>query len=136
MAAEIETAIWLALKSRLDAPPLAGFAKAWPAAVFAPSGDAFLDVSLTAAMPMRVTIPSGPNERNGTLNIAYVAPINQDASVYQQAAGTIAAHFHEDLQMRYGQVCVRITSAPHVVQGFRDGAWWRTPVIIPWHCVA
>lgn len=132
MAAAIETSIWLALRSRIETLPFTpGLAMAFPASVFQPSGP-YIAVGGVSAAPERVMVNRGAHERNGTLSLTHVAPLGQDASVYVQAAATIAAHFPDDLRIRYGDACVRVTAWPSIPGGYRDGGWWHEPVLIPW----
>lgn len=134
----VETAIWLALRSRIATLSLSpALPIAWPASTYAPtSGTAFLAVDHVTFAPERVLIGKGEHERTGMLSLSHVAPLGQDAAVYVETAGKIAAHFPEDLQMKYGDVCVRVVSKPHVMDGYRDGAWFRTPINIRWRTSA
>ena len=131
----IETKILLALKSRIQSIP-GGLAIAYPADVFTPGAAAYIAVGRVNIAPERVFVASGAHERTGTLTLSHVAPIGQDQAVYEEAGATIAAHFHADLCMNFQGVAVRIVSASHVVDGYRDGAWWRTPVNVFWRCGA
>ena len=131
----IETKIWLALKSRIQSIP-GGLAIAYPADVFAPGAAAYIAVGRVNIAPERVFVASGAHERRGTLTLSHVAPIGQDQAVYEEAGATIAAHFPADLCINFQGVAVKIVSAPHVIDGYRDGAWWRTPVNVFWRCGA
>lgn len=131
----IETKIWLALKSRIQSLP-GGLVVAYPASVYSPGSVAYIAVGRVTIPPKRTYVGRGKHERAGTLTLSHVAPIGQDVAVYEEAGATIAAHFPEDAKLAYGSICVRIVSAPHVVDGFREGVWWRTPVNISWRCSA
>jgi len=131
----VETKIWLALKARVQSLPSDLFVS-YPASVYRPGKDAYIAVGRAIVAPRRVYIKRGKHERTGTLTLSHVAPIGQDLAVYEEAAAAIAAHFPEDANLEYSDVCVRIVSAPHVVEGFREGGWWRTPVNISWRCSA
>lgn len=131
----IETQIWLALRQRIETLP-GGLPFAWPASVYQPGADAYLAVGRVTITPQRVFVAAGPHERTGTLIITHVAPLGQDVDVYDEAAAQIAGHFPEDLCMAYQSVRVRVVSAPHVMDGFRENGWWRTPVVIRWRCAA
>ena len=133
--AHIETEIWLALKDRIETIP-GGLFIHYPGAVVAPTDAPFLAVGRVTARPDRVMISRGQHWLTGSITVSYVAPIGQDQSVYIEQGGIIAAHFPEDLRMKYGAACVRVVSYPHVIDGYRDGAWWRTPVNIRWRCAA
>lgn len=131
-----ETEIWLAIKPRVQ--DAAGtLAIAWPAEDFAPvPGVPFLQVTNVINRPARLSIQRGAHDRTGTLALVLVYPLGQAVEVSLECAGQIAAHFPEDLKLRYGETCVRIETAPHVLDGFRDGAWWRTPINIFWRSFA
>lgn len=129
----VETEIWLALKSRILTLPFVPILQtAYPGSTFTPGSTPYIAVGRVNLAPRRVLVGKGQHERNGTLILSYVASIGQDLAVYEEVAGKIAAHFEEDTRMKYGGTCVRITEKPHVVEGFRDEGWWRTPVNIPW----
>ena len=129
----IETELWLALKSRIETLPFTPeLPIAYPGSVYTPGSGAFIAVGEATAAPRRVFVGKGKDDRAGTLTLVHAAKIGQDASVYKEAAGIIAAHFGEDTQMRYGLTCVRVVAAPHVVAGYQDNGWWRTPVNIRW----
>lgn len=131
----IETKIWMALKSRIQSIP-GGLAIAYPADVYTPTDAAYIAVGRVNIAPERVFVASGAHERRGTLTLSHVAPIGQDQAVYEEAGAKIAAHFPADLCMSFQGVAVRIVSASHVVDGYRDGAWFRTPVNVFWRCGA
>jgi len=131
----IETKIWLALKSRIQSLP-GGLAIAYPASVYSPGGAAYIAVSRITVAPKRVYVAKGKHDRTGTLTLAHVSPLGQDVAVYEEAAAAIAAHFPEDECLIFQDIRVRVVAAPHVVEGFRDKVWWRTPVNIAWRCSA
>ena len=131
----IETKIWLALKSRIQSIP-GGLAIAYPADVFTPGAAAYIAVGRVNIAPERVFVASGAHERRGTLTLSHVAPIGQDQAVYEEAGAKIAAHFPADLCMNFQGIAVKVVSASHVVDGYRDGAWWRTPVNVFWRASA
>ena len=133
--AEVETKIWMALKSRIQSIP-GGLAIAYPADVFTPGAAAYIAVGRVNIAPERVFVALGSHERRGTLTLSHVAPIGQDQAVYEEAGAKIAAHFPADLCINLQGVAVKIVSAPHVIDGYRDGAWWRTPVNVFWRCGA
>lgn len=131
----IETELWLAIKARLETAT--DLPIAWPAADYQPkAGCAFLQVTNVINRPARLSIQRGAHDRSGTLALVLVYPLGQAVEVSLECAGQIAAQFPEDLKLRYGATCVRIETAPHVLDGFRDGAWWRTPINIFWRSFA
>lgn len=131
----VETKIWMALKSRI-ATITGGLAIAYPADVYTPTDAAYIAVGRVNIAPERVFVASGAHERRGTLTLSHVAPIGHDQAVYEEAGAKIAAHFPADLCMNFQGVAVRIVSASHVVDGYRDGSWWRTPVNVFWRASA
>ena len=141
MSAGIETSIWLALKARIDTLPLA-YPKAWPGQTFqVPSSGGlpqpFLRVGRVSADPMRLFLGDGePHRRTGSLMVTLVHPLGQAVAVYDQIAAGIAEHFIDGTQMRYGAVCVAVSSCPHVQEGYEDTGYWTVPVRIPWRCFA
>lgn len=138
-----EVKIWLALKSRIDTLPL-DLAKAWPAETFTPphSNDRLLPyirVGSVTVDPLPVQIANGkPHVRTGILTLTLVHPMMSGYSlpVYNQIAGTIAEHFADGTEMRYDNVCVKVTARPHVQPGYEDNGYYTIPVSIPWRTVA
>lgn len=143
MKAKVETAIWLALKLRVESLPL-DYAKAWPSQVFAvPHGGVppmplpYLRIGRISVAPVRRLIAAGkPHERTGSLMITLVYPVGQEVHVYDQLAGTIANYFKDGTQMNHEGVCVTVASYPHVQEGYEDNGYWTVPVRIPWRCFA
>lgn len=133
----VETSIWLALRARIATLSLTPAVDiAWPASTYAPDKKPYIAVGRASIEPRRVLVGKGSHDRTGTLTLSYVRRIGQDAAVYIEQAGVIAAHFEEHTRMRHGDVCVRISAKPHVVDGYRDEGWWRTPVNIRWQTFA
>lgn len=138
-----EVKIWLALRARIESLPLS-FAKAWPAETFTPphSGSLlspYIRVGTVTVDPLPVQIATGkPHVRTGTLILTLVHPLRNGYTmpVYNQYAGTIAEHFSDGTEMRYDNVCVRVTAQPHVQPGYEDNGYWTIPVSIPWRTVA
>ncbi len=141
MSALTETSIWLALKGRVQSLPLS-YSKAWPGQTFeVPHTDTtllpYLRIGRVSVSPTRILIaPGKPHDRNGSLMITLVHPLGQDVSVYDQIGATIANHFKDGTEMRYGNVCVSVTDYPHVQEGYEDNGYWTVPVRVPWRCFA
>lgn len=143
MNAKVETAIWLALKARVESLPL-DYAKAWPSQVFTvphngvpPLPQPYLRIGRVSVAPVRRLIAAGKaHERTGSLMITLVHPLGQETHVYAQLAGTIADHFKDGTQMNYAGVCVTVMSYPHAQEGYEDNGYWAVPVRIPWRCFA
>lgn len=141
MAANIETSIWLAIKSRIDTL-LPAYQKAYPGQVFTPpkSGTTllpYLRIGRVTATPSRLFVGDGkPYQRTGFIIVTLVHPLGQDVSVYDQIAGKISDHFNDETKMRYGNICVSVPSYPQVVEGHEDNGYWTCPVRIPWKTFA
>lgn len=131
----VETAIWMALRQRVEALPLE-LPIAWPGEVFEPGSAAYLAVQNIVARPARALMSAGPHDRTGTLQIMTMHPIGTRYEVTQEAAGQIAEHFPCDLRLTFGGVSVRVTEAPHVSDGYREDAYWQTPVRVRWQAWA
>lgn len=137
MTAKTETAIWLALKSRINTIPGA-LPIAWPGQTFTPPGvSPYLRIGRVTAAPAPQLIDYGkPHWRTGSIIVTLVHPLGQDISVYDQIAAGIAEHFPDGTQMHYGRICVTVPDYPHVQEGFEDDGYWTVPVTIPWRCFA
>lgn len=135
----IESSIWLALRSRIESLPLP-FARAWPGVTFllSPGLRPYLRVGRVSATPVRLMIDNNqPHERTGAVIITLVHPLDQPTvSVYDQYASEIAAWFAEGTTMRWGAICVTVSSYPHVQEGYEDSGFWNVPVSISWRCFA
>ncbi len=132
----VETQIWLALKSGIDSLGLT-LPIAWPAEKFTAVTSGYIRVGTVSAAPNPELIATGKKHtRRGFLMLTLVMPLGQDSSVFVDLAGQIAEHFKEGETVHYGSVCVTITSAPHVMDGYEDGGYWNVPVRIPWRTFA
>ena len=132
----VETQIWLALKSGIDSLPLS-YRIAWPAKAFTATTGGYIRVGHVSSAPNPELIANGKKHtRRGFLMLTLVMPISYDTSVFTDQAGQIAEHFKDGATVRYGSVCVTITSAPHVMDGYEDGGYWNVPVRIPWRTFA
>lgn len=137
MIAKVETAIWLALKGRVESLGL-GYPFAWVGEKFEPPHNdsqllPFVRVGRVSVPPSRVLIKPGRKQiRTGVLMLTLVYPMGQETKVYDQLGATIAEHFREGTEMRYESVCVSVEFAPHVQEGYQDNGYWTVPVRIPW----
>lgn len=138
-APSTETAIWLALRGRVESLVLTpAYPVAWPNETFAPVAQ-YIEVQHLPNSSDRIMIRSGGKRRyQGILQISVMAPLNQNAAVSTELAGLIASHFAEDMVLRYGAVAVRVTKRPDTAQGMRDdkASRWMTPVTIFYECFA
>lgn len=145
----VEAKIWRAIRARINSIPLP-YDKAWPAEPYEPPYiggqlSPYLRIGRVTVDPLPVFIGSGKkHERTGTLIVTLVHPLLAVADghegtytdTYDDYAGRIAQHFADGTEMRYDNVCVRVSSQPHVQPGFEDNAYWQVPVSIPWRTFA
>lgn len=139
--AEVSTAIWMALKERIEL--IQGWAIAWPAMSppYAPDGKThFLAVSITTAPPSRLFINRrNISARTGTLSISVMQPIQEPAvQIYNERAAKVAAHFDipDNAPLVYDGVKVSAPEQPHVADGYRDNGYWRIPVNVGFRAFA
>lgn len=143
MSITTESAIWQALRSRVESLPMP-YSKAWPGETFeVPHANGlpqpFLRIGRVSVAPVRQLIaPGKPHQRTGSLIVTLCVPVNYWKRVdpSDQTAGAIADHFRDGTQMAFGGVCVSVTDYPHVGEGYLEGAYWETTVRIPWRCFA
>lgn len=133
----INTKIWMALRSGVQGLPISPMPEiAWPGSTFEPvAGSPFLAIGEVYTAPRRAVINRAVMDRSGSITVTAVWPIGQDPAVYREISGKIADHFTGrclafqgvklTLQSEGGQVA-------YAAAGYRDGGWWRTPVICPW----
>lgn len=127
----VETAIWQALRRRVETLPLS-FPVIWPGETDSSGGRHLLVTTITTP-PARLLIGAGKHERMGTLQIMLRTPLKSVRyEVEKEAAGIIAEYFPVNLRMRFENVCARVTAAPEVSDGFRDEGFWTTPVRVRW----
>lgn len=136
MDAAVETKIWLALKSRIATLGM-NIPVLMPAEKHIQPTTEYIRVGRVTIDPSRVLIANGKKyERTGFLMLTLVSPLHSNIEVFDNKAGKIAMHFADGKSMQYSDVCVTVTSYPHVVDGYEDGNYWNTPVRIPWRCFA
>lgn len=132
--------IWLALRPKIESLSLGSvlwpvWPIAWPGSDYAPvAGVPFLSIAKLSNQPIRRVINRPISDRTGVLVIGAVMPIGQDPAVYEDCAGRIVDAFQGCIY-RNG-VTLQLMSAngatAYPSDGYRDGAWWRVPVSIPW----
>jgi hypothetical protein len=131
-------AIGAALKARLGtfaftpAVPIA-----WPNKDFTPPTGAearYLRVDFVRAPNERLTI-KGRHRRSGSVVVTVASRANNGSGEGDGLADAVATHFPVDLILQAGTERLRITAEPSIRDGFLDGAFWRTPVIIPWEVI-
>jgi hypothetical protein len=67
------------------------------------------------------------HRRAGSVVITIASRVNNGSGEGDGLADAVAAHFAADLRFQG----IRITSSPSIREGFVDGGYWRTPVVIP-----
>lgn len=139
----IESQIWLALKSRIDAlvtNPL--MTKYEPGQVVDPSGAPFILLSDIRNDHQRWSINRQSNgrvahARSGTLILSVQWPLANPVSHTQlvEIGGDIASHFPADTLMRWNSTCLRVTRDADVQQPYVDGVYRVVVVRVLWSTV-
>lgn len=131
-----EMKIWMALRGVLH-DEVSAIAKVEGVTNHGTNPGTFITVSNIVAPPVRMHLKAGgPHVRTGILTLVFVAPIGLTREFYDDKAYKIADMFPEGRKISYDGVCVEITNEPHVIEGYRDGGDWRTPVTINWRTFA
>jgi len=141
MTATIDTQYWMAIKARIQSAAGA-LPVAWPVDTvpFTPpvSGSKLLPFIAVgdAQTANRVLIDDEAEpERTGIVSLAYVAPLGYTHEWYIQQASGFLAYFRPNGIARFQGACLRWgngLAVPRIERGYRDGGYYRTPVIIPW----
>lgn len=128
----IETALWLALRARVETLVLSpALPVAWPNESFTKPSGGYLRVTWVPNMNRRVFLRgSDPHQRLSLLQIDVFAKKNENAAVAIEIAGKVAAHFPADLKMSAYGVTARVTKAPEVAQPIDDATHVMVPVTI------
>lgn len=133
----IETSIWLALKARVETLSLTPARPiAWPNEA-TPQAGIYLRVSHVPNVVTRRQVGTeGAHDRIGLLLIDVFEKKDRDAAVATEVAGLVAEHFRTDLDLRYGDITVRISAAPSTAQALATDTHWQVPVTIPYRVFA
>jgi hypothetical protein len=128
----IETALWLALRARVEALVLSpALPVAWPNESFTKPTGGYLRVTRIPNLNRRLFLKgSDPHQRLSLLQIDVFAKKNQNAAVALEIAGQVAAHFPADLKMSAYGVTARVTKAPEVAQPLDDETHLMVPVTV------
>lgn len=117
-----------AIKARIEALA-ATFSPAIPVAWqnrdFQPTGR-FLQAVIVPAPNQRMTLDA-LHRRAGSVVITVGSVVNVGSGEGDGLADAVAAYFPADLTFSG----IRITASPSIREGFLDGGFWRTPVVIP-----
>jgi hypothetical protein len=124
--------IGAALKARIDSLSFTpAIPLAWPNKDFKPDGPRFIQVQILPAPNQRLTL-NGRHRRYGSLILTVASRVANGSGEGDGLADAVAAHFPCDLTLDAGGHVLRITDAPSVREGFLEGGFWRTPVVIPY----
>ena len=124
-----------AIKARIEALTFSPtIPVAWPNKDDQPTGERFLQVAIVPAPAQRMTIDA-LHRRAGSVVITVASRPNVGSGEGDGVADGVAAHFPADLKLPVGSGAVRITASPSIREGFLEGGFWRTPVVIPFECL-
>ncbi len=134
----IETAIWLALRGRVESLVLSpALPVAWPNEAFTKPTGGYLRVAHIPNINRRLFLNGAdPHQRLGLLQVAVFGKKNQNAAVVVEIAGLVAAHFPADLAIAAYGVTARVTKAPDVAQPIDDDTHVMVPVTIAYEVFA
>jgi hypothetical protein len=139
----IETAIWKALRARMESLSLTPAATIiWPADVTPlPDGTSVEVTHLPNRPQRRYLADADPSYRQGILQAGVMTKPQSNPehlSVATEIAGRIAEHFPSGLRMTFQGIVVRVSEAPAIGSGFHDlkRMRWVTPVSIRYHTEA
>ena len=140
----IDTQYWMALKETVTLAAQ-GLPVHWPADDdFMPPTTAtellpFIAVGDVSTATREAVDDDVPLSRTGIVTLAYVAPLGYTQERYIELASGLLAYFRPNGFARFQSACVRWgngSAVPRVERGYRDGGYFRTPVIIPWRSAA
>lgn len=103
---------------------------AWPNKDYSPDGNRYMQVAIVPAPNQRMTIDA-LHRRAGSVVITVASRVNNGSGEGDGLADAVAAYFSADTRFPASSNAVRITAAPSIREGFIDGGYWRTPVVIP-----
>lgn len=116
-----------AIKARIEALAFSpAIPVAWPNKDYTPTGERFLQVAIVPAPNQRMTLDA-LHRRAGSVVITVASRLNNGSGEGDGLADAVAAHFPADLRFSG----IRVTASPSIREGFKDGGFWRTPVVIP-----
>lgn len=132
IAAEIGAALkaHMAAMSFSPAIPIA-----WPGRDYEPDGTRFLAVQIEGLPNQRVTI-GGTSRITGFVAVNVAIPAGKGTGEADGIADAVAAHFPADWRDVLPSATLRITATPSIRGGYKDGAYWRVPVTIPFEAYA
>lgn len=135
MTRAIETSIWLALRTRLEALVLDPVhTVAWPNESFdqpAPTVP-YLRVTWLPNVNRRLFLDGAdPHQRLSIFQIDAFEVKNKDSAIALEMAGQVAAHFPADLKMTADGITAQVVRAPTVAQPLDGDTHLQVPVTIP-----
>lgn len=134
----IETAVWLALRGRVEALALSpALPVAWPNEAFTPPAGPYLKIEHVPNRTLRIFIPStSPHHYRGILQIGVMTKLNQGVGYPTEIAGDIADHFPADLKLPAHGVMLRVTSHPSIGPAQPQATHLMIPVSIDYEAYA
>lgn len=133
---DLDAKIYLALKDRLDTMP-GGYTIVESSETFSTSAEMpFLVVQdVRLDVNRRFTGSDDPDYHTGLFNIAVMVPLSWTYTQGLGVAGDIRNHFTKGLALIYDDAVVTVDQTPRVNGNpYRDGAFMRFPVSVPWRC--
>ena len=131
-----QAAIGAALKAHVGllsfVPPIP---LSWPNKDYKPDGERFIQVQILPAPNERLTI-RGKHRTYGSMILTVASRTANGSGEGDGLADAVAAHFPCDLKLDAGGQALRITESPSIREGFLEGNFWRTPVVIPYEVLA
>jgi hypothetical protein len=137
VVSNLDAKIYMALRDHL-AGMSGGYAIALPGEDFPTNSDVpFLLVQDVRLEPRAYYTSKGtPEEARGIWSVTVMAPLHWTHSQLLGIAGLIRAQFARDVNLYEGGAVVQITGFPYIAtQAYRDDAYLRMPINIPWRCV-
>lgn len=131
-----ETKILLAIKTRVIESGITPVA--WAGEPFEAKEAGYYEFSLQYAPPLRQVIFGRKSRRTGLIMLRFSAAYGRltQEVMTEHVANVLDTFFYMDSTHRYLDVCVRVTDAPTVMRGYRDGGYWHVPGRIEWETYA
>lgn len=134
--AYIDPKIYIALRDHLQAMS-GGYAIVLPNEDYPSSADTpFLLVQDVRLDPDKLYANDDATEElRGIWSVTLMAPLSWSYTQMLGVAGLIRTHFLSEPKLYESGARVEITGAAYIAtQAFRDGAYMRLPINIPWRC--
>lgn len=137
MVPSVAAKIWLTWETALKAA-LTGLPIAWPNQMFDPAKVTdYWDVAIQSAPTERLEVNGRKALHKGMVICRHTSPHSSKAVLgVIEKAGQLAEAFYQDRVLGYLDLRIRVTKAPEVLRGYRDGGYWHQPVRIQWETYA